>query len=162
MVASSSIQRHSVTAMQCNQTSHSYHMTTAWQTKHIFCVFWHHKGDDKENDSPLILYHGSWETEIMEPKETAVARERPINMFLLQWICDTIIEEMLEIVFSIGSVLRLHKENQIENVREGNTTSTPTSCNCWLVGGKKNHPVRAADRRRRRGARSRRGHWGLQ
>jgi hypothetical protein len=30
------LQRHSVTVMQCNQSSHLYHMTIAEQTKHIF------------------------------------------------------------------------------------------------------------------------------
>jgi hypothetical protein len=54
------------------------------------------------------LWHGSWKTGIVEPEETAIARERPINMFPRQRTLDATIEELLETVFSIGSATRLH------------------------------------------------------
>jgi hypothetical protein len=46
------------------------------------------------------------ETRIVEPEGTAISRERQINAFLRQRICDTTVEELLEMVFSAGLDLR--------------------------------------------------------
>jgi hypothetical protein len=55
------------------------------------------------------------ETRIVEPKGTAVVRERRINAFLRQRTRDATIEEFLETVFSTGCCESSREE--VENVR---------------------------------------------
>jgi hypothetical protein len=56
----------------------------------------------------INIWHGSWETVILEQEQVAVAREQPINTVPLQRTHAATLEELLQTMFSIGSDPKLY------------------------------------------------------
>jgi hypothetical protein len=69
------------------------------------------------------------DTRIVQPEGAAIAMERPINAFPRQRTLDATVEELLETVFSTGSVARLcsqriQSDESYPRVEASSNTST--------------------------------------